>query len=112
LGAGLSIGIDKRFDGMYFDFGRKVNLNKFSLLEVTYWPGSCKNIRVYFDSKVVQNANLGGGIARNGLIVKQIPLSEIINTDITPESSYAVSRLNLQGTVAGERCIVKAMRLK
>lgn len=112
LGAGLSIGIDKRFDGMYFDFGRMVNLNKFSLLEVTYWPGSCKNIRVYFDSKVVQNANLGGGIARNGLIVKQIPLSEIINTDITPESSYAVSRLNLQGTVAGERCIVKAMRLK
>ena len=112
LGAGLSIGVDKRYDGMHLDFGRQVNLNAFSMLEVTYWPGSCQNIRVYFDSKVVQNANLGGGVIKNGLVVKQLPLSEIVNTEITPESSFSVSRLNLQGTVAGERCIVKSMQLK
>lgn len=112
LGSGLFIKVDERFDGMYFDFGRMVNLNKFSLLEVTYWPGSCQNIRVYFDSKVVQNANLGGGVAKNGFVVKQVPLSEIINTDMTPQFSFSVSRLNLQGTVAGERCIVKAIQLK
>ena len=112
LGAGLSIEVDNRYDGLYFDFGRMVNLNKFSLLEVAYWPGSCKNIRVYFDSKVVQNANLGGGVAKNGLVVKQVPLSEIINTEITPESSYSVSRLNMQGTAAGEHCIVKSIQLK
>lgn len=112
LGAGLSIKVDERYDGMYFDFGRMVNLNKFSLLEVTYWPGSCQNIRVYFDSKVVQNANLGGGVAKNGFVVKQVPLSEIINTDVTPQFSFSVSRLNLQGTAAGERCIVKAIQLK
>ena len=112
LGAGLSIEVDKRYDGMYLDFGRQVNLNAFSMLEVTYWPGSCQNIRVYFDSKVVQNANLGGGVVKNGLVVKQVPLSEIINTEMTPESSFSVSRLNMQGTVAGERCIVKSMQLK
>ena len=112
LGSGLAIGIDKRFDGMYLDFGRQVNLNAFSTLEVTYWPSTCQNIRVYFDSKVIQNANLGGGVAKNGLVVKQVPLSEIINTEITPESSFSVYRLNMQGTAAGERCIVKSMQLK
>ncbi|MBO7414729.1 MAG: hypothetical protein J6U20_13890 [Fibrobacter sp.] len=112
LGAGLSIEVDKRYDGMYLDFGRQVNLDGFSMLEVIYWPGSCQNIRVYFDSKVVQNANLGGGVSKNGLVVKQVPLSEIINTEITPESSYSVSRLNMQGIATGERCIVKSIQLK
>jgi hypothetical protein len=55
---------------------------------------------------------LGGGVAKNGLVVKQVPLSEIINTEITPESSYSVSRLNMQGTAAGEHCIVKSIQLK
>ena len=112
LGAGLSIRVDKRYDGMHLDFGRQVNLDAFSMLEVTYWPGSCQNIRVYFDSKVVQNANLGGGDLKNGLVVKQVPLSEIINTEMTPESSFSVYRLNMQGTAAGERCIVKSIQLK
>lgn len=108
----MSIRVDKRYDGMHLDFGRQVNLDAFSMLEVTYWPGSCQNIRVYFDSKVVQNANLGGGDLKNGLVVKQVPLSEIINTEMTPESSFSVYRLNMQGTAAGERCIVKSIQLK
>lgn len=111
LGTGLSFEIKNRFDGAYWNIG-SVSLDKYSSLEVTYWPGTCQKTRLYFDSKIIQDANLAGGRAENGFVVKNLQLSDIISTEMTPNSNFAVSRLNLQGISAGERCIVKSLKLR
>lgn len=112
LGKGLSFVFNKRFDGAYVDFGSSVSLDKYSKLLVTYWPGTCQNTRLYFDSKVIKLPNLTGGNVQNNFVVKILQLSDLIDTDMTPDFGFAVSRLNLQGYAAGERCMVKSIELR
>lgn len=112
LGQGVSFEFNKRFDGAHMNFGSSVSLDKYSKLKVTYWPGTCQNTRLYFDSKVIKLPNLTNGDVQNNFVVKILQLSDLINTDMTPDFSFAVSRLNLQGYAAGERCLIKSIELR
>lgn len=112
LGAGVSFEFTKAFDGAYVDLGKMVSMNKYSSLDVTYWPGTCQKTRMYFDSKNIREANLAGGESKNGFVTKKLRLSDVIYTDMTPNSSFSAHRLNLQGTVPGERCLIKSIILK
>lgn len=112
LGKGISFDFAEVYDGAYWDLGN-VSLDKYSTLEVIYWPGTCQDTRLYFDSKVIRVANMGdGSVEEDGLVVRNLQLSNIINIDMTPKSSFAVSRLNLQGTSRGETCIIKSVQLR
>lgn len=111
MGSGISFEIKNRYDGAYWDIGA-VSLGKYSSLEVTYWPGTCQKTRLYFDSKVVRDANLANGNAENGFVVKKLQLIDVVDTEMSPSADFDVSRLNLQGMAAGERCIVKSVKLR
>ena len=112
LGKGISFDFAKVYDGAYWDLGN-VSLDKYSTLEVIYWPGTCQDTRLYFDSKVIRVANMGdGSVEEDGLVVRNLQLSNIIDIDMTPKSSFAVSRLNLQGTSRGETCVIKSVQLR
>lgn len=112
MGNGVSLEFDKVFDGAFVDFGKSVSFDQFSKIEVSYWPGTCQKTRAYFDSKIIRNANLAGGVEKNGFVVKSLPLADVVNVDFTPNSGYSAAKLNLQGTVAGEQCIIKSIILK
>lgn len=112
LGEGISLEFSKVFDGAYWDLG-SVSLDKYAMLEVIYWPGTCQDTRLYFDSKVIRVANMGdGSVEDDGLVWRTMPLSNLINIDLTPKSSFSVFRLNLQGTEPGEQCVIKSILLK
>lgn len=112
LGSGISFTFNATFDGAYWDLGY-VSLDKYTTLEVVYWPGTCQDTRLYFDSKIIRVANMGdGSVEDDGLVLRTMPLSNLINIDMTPKSSFSVSRLNLQGTSSGETCIIKSVQLR
>ena len=62
--------------------------------------------------KVVRDANLANENAENGFVVKKLQLTDVVDTEMSPSADFAVSRLNLQGMAAGERCIVKSVKLR
>ena len=112
LGSGLEISYGKARSGMHFEFGKMVSMDDYSNLVVDYWPGTCQNTIAYFDSKKLTEANLDNGSLQNGFVRKILPLSEIIDTDVTPKGSKSAHRLNLQSVYANERCVIKSIMLK
>ncbi|WP_290761695.1 hypothetical protein [Fibrobacter sp. UBA4297] len=112
LGAGLEFAFDKARRGVHFDFGNAVSMDDYSNLVVDYWPGTCQRTIAYFDSKKLTDANLDNGRLQNGFVRKILPLSEIIDTDVTPHGSKSARRLNLQSVVPNERCVVKSITLQ
>ena len=100
-----------KYDGFHIDFGKQVSLNGFDSLVVEFEPGTCGHTEVYFDAKDTGSPNLGNSCLQNGYEKKNLPLSQIINTKVTPGGSYSVSRLKIQAVKADETCNIKAIYL-
>ena len=112
LGSGLSIDFKSNYDGAHFDLMRTYSMNNYKNLVVSYWPGTCQNTSVFFDAKSKKNVNMGNGSLQNGFVSKKLPLSDLINTDITPKGSLSASRLGLQAMKSGEKCIIRSITLE
>lgn len=112
LGMGLEIKYSKARRGLHIDFGKMVSMDDYKDLVVDYWPGTCQNSVVYFDSKKLSEANLDNGSLQNGFVHKILPLDDVMDLNATPQGSKSARRLNLQSTEANERCLIKSILLK
>lgn len=108
----LYISTAKRYDGLHFDFGKTVSMDKYSSLVVQFEPGTCTRTEVYFDAKDTGSPNLGNYSLQNGNANKILPLSQIIKTDVTPNHSFSASRLKIQSTADKETCRIRAIYLQ
>ena len=112
LGSGISFEFKSNLDGAHFDLKKNYSMDAYKNLNVVYWPGTCQNTSVFFDAKSGKNVNIGNGSLQNGFVSKKLPLSDLINTNITPKGSLSASRLGLQAMKAGEKCIVRSITLE
>lgn len=112
LGSGLSINFKSNMDGVHFDLKKSYSMNAYKNLVVSYWPGTCQGTSIFFDAKFKKNVVIGNGSLQNGFVSKKLPLSDLVNTDITPKGSLSASRLGLQAMRAGEKCIVHSITLE
>ena len=112
LGSGLEIRYDRTRRGAYVEFGKTVSMNDYNDLVVDYWPGTCQQTLVYFDSKKLLDKNLDNGSLQNGFVRKNLPLNEIIDLNVSPYGLKAAHRLTFQSVIPGERCVIKSIMLK
>ena len=111
LGNGFKASFKSVSQGMHFDFGGMKSLNGYTALKVVYWPGTCQNTAIYFDSFAESNYSLKKGKASGNFESKDIPLSKIVDVSWTPENKFAAYRLAFHSKSAGETCIVKSISL-
>ena len=112
LGSGISIDFKSNLDGIHFDLKKNYSMDAYKNLNVVYWPGTCQNTSIFFDAKSKKNVNMGNGSLQNGYVSKKLPLSDLVNTDITPKHSLSASRLGLQAMKSGEKCIIHSITLE
>ena len=112
LGSGVAFEFKSSQDGVHIDLKKSYSMDSYKNLKVEYWPGTCINTSIFFDAKSKKNVNIGNGSLQNGFVVKKLPLSDLINTDITPKGSLSASRLALQAMKLGEKCIVRSITLE
>ncbi|MCQ2093184.1 MAG: hypothetical protein MJY85_10960 [Fibrobacter sp.] len=113
---GLGIGLNADFfsvgSAFFVNFGEKKSLKNYTNLKVSYWPGTCQNSSVYFDSYKEGGVSLKGGTSEGAFVRKVIPLSSIIDTDITPDHVLAASRFVVQSTYPTEKCVIREILLE
>lgn len=112
LGSGISIEFKSKLDGIHFDMRKNYSMDAYKNLNVVYWPGTCQKTSIFFDAKSGKNVNIGNGTLQNGFVSKKLPLSDLINTDVTPKGSLSASRLDLQAMQANEKCIIRSITLE
>lgn len=101
-----------QFDGFHLNFRKSYSMDKYSELVVTYVPGTCQNTAIYFGAKGASVANLASDITQNSFVVKTLPLSQIVDTKVTPKNSLSASRLSVQAMKDNETCKIKDIYLK
>lgn len=111
-GYGLSATFKYAESAFFVNFGEKKNLKDYTNFKIYYWPGTCQNTKVYFDSYKEGGVSLRDGYSEGMFVGKKIPLSEIIDTDISPDHAYSASRIVFQSTYNAEKCIVRAVMLE
>lgn len=111
-GTMLKVETAMRFDGIHIDLGDMAYLGNYKNLVVGFVPGSCTRTAVYFDANDTGNPNLANYSLQNGIAYKILPLSQIINTQVTPKQSLSARRLKVQATRDNEICYIKEIYLK
>ena len=112
LGSGLKVDFGTHGSTVMFTFDEKKTFKNYSHVKVSYWPGTCQNTAVYFDSYKKGKVSLSGGYADGMFISKKIPLSSVMDTEIAPEHVYSASRMMLQSTKSAEMCVVRSVMLE
>lgn len=108
----LKLHFADRYDGIHFDFGGTVSLDKYKELKVEYMGNTCQNSEVYFGTSSHGKVNLGNNSLQNAIVTKLLPLSEVVNTKVTSGNGYSASRLTLQALKANESCSIRSISLQ
>lgn len=111
LGSGVKMEKGTKLDGFHFKFWNTYSMDSYKNLVVKYWPGTCQNTDVFFDSKKTA-VNLGNGILQNGMLEKKIPLEKVVNTALNPNQPKSASRLSLQVMNSSEKCVIQSVYLE
>ncbi len=107
LGSGVSLHYQKYNQGAYLNLNGEKSLDSYNKLLVYYWPGTCQGTGVYFDSYsqgielLRNNAYVDGNF-----LVKEIPLSDIVDAKITHNHRKIASRLVFASVKTDEVCSV------
>lgn len=107
LGKGLLMDFSVNGTGAVFNFGKIKSLAIFSAVKVTYWPGTCQRSMLYFDTYRNGMQPLGDGVADGGFVSKRIPLHRVVNTIVTPKNDFYATRMVIENTQRGERCLIR-----
>lgn len=103
----------ERYSGIHLDFGGTYSLDAYSELKVEYRAGTCLHSEVYFGTASKGKVNLGSNNSlQNEFVSKILPLSQIINTNVTLSNGFSASRLTLQAIRANESCEIRSISLQ
>lgn len=122
-GSGVALNMPNTGDGAYWYLDDYYDLAAYSSLKVTYWPSTCQATRVYFDKRdrkydpttggyTGNAATLASGSVDGAFMVKTIPLSSIIDKQVTPLNTLSAQRLYFQSTAGAQSCIIKEITLQ
>ena len=113
LGSGVALQYQNPNGGAYMDLGDEKSADAYSKLQVYYWPGTCQGTGVYFDSYESGMQLLRDNPTADGnFLVKEIPLSDIIDTKITHDYRKIASRLVFRSVQGAEKCLVYRIFVK
>ena len=101
-----------KYAGIHLDFGGTFSLDKYKEIEVEYLGNTCQNSELYFGTYSRGKVNLDNRNMQNEFVAKILPLSEIINTQVTAGNGFSASRLTLQALRAGETCTIRSISLR
>jgi hypothetical protein len=91
----------------YLDFKGEKSFESYKKLQIYYWPGSCQGTGVYFDSYLSGMQYLKDSATIEGdFVVKEISLSDVIDTKITHNYKKIASRLVFRSGKTDEVCLV------
>ena len=103
----------ERYSGIHLDFGGTYSLDGYDELKVEYRAGTCLHSEVYFGTASKGKVNLGSNNSlQNEFVSKILPLSQIINTNVTVSNGYSASRLTLQAIRPNETCEIRSITLQ
>lgn len=102
----------KKYDGVFFNFGKYYNLGAYQKLKISYTPGTCQGVRVYFDVLGKSLERLGEGKLLKEREEKEFSLENLIDRNWTPGGTLSASRLILQGELDNESCEVHSILLE
>ena len=95
------------------DFGGTYSLDAYSELKVEYRAGTCLHSEVYFGTASKGKVNLGSNNSlQNEFVSKILPLSQIINTNVSLSNGFSASRLTLQALRTNESCEIRSISLQ
>jgi hypothetical protein len=107
LGPGTMLQYHNYHGGAYLDLKGEKNADSYSKLYVYYSAGTCQGTGVYFDSYASGMQLLSKDAYADGnFLVKEIALSDIIDTKISQNHRKIVSRLVFANTKMDEKCFV------
>ncbi|MCF0216333.1 MAG: hypothetical protein HUK21_07665 [Fibrobacteraceae bacterium] len=109
---GQSFEFGPAYNGFHVDMKQMYSLDSYSDLVVEYFPGTCQHTAMYFDAKNDVKSNLANGSLQNGIVVKNLHLSDIIDTNFTPAQSLSGHRLSAKSMIANEKCVISRIYLK
>ena len=91
----------------YLTFNGEKSFEAYKKLQIYYWPGSCQGTGVYFDSFLSGMQYLNGtSTMEDGFVVKEISISDILDTKITQNYKKIASRLVFRSGKTDEVCLV------
>lgn len=91
----------------YLVFNDEKSFESYKKLQIYYWPGSCQGTGVYFDSFLSGMQYLNGtSTMEDGFVVKEISISDILDTKITRNYKKIASRLVFRSGKTDEVCLV------
>ena len=100
------------YAGIHLDFGGTFSLDSYKELEVEYLGSTCQNSEIYFGTNSHGKVNLGNSSRQNTFVNIILPLSNIINTQVTPGNGFSASRLTLQALSTNETCKIRSISLR
>ena len=103
---------NERYAGIHLDFGGTFSLDSYKELSVEYLDNTCQNSEVYFGTYSHGKVNLVSSSLQNAFVTKVLPLSEIVNTQVTAGNGYSASRLTLQALRTNETCVIRSIKLQ
>ena len=103
---------NERYAGIHLDFGGTFSLDNYKELSVEYLGNTCQNSEVYFGTYSRGRVNLVNNSVQNAFVTKVLPLSEIVNTQVTAGNGYSASRLTLQTLRTNESCVIRSIKLQ
>lgn len=111
-GTGVKLSFTNIGSGMLFDFGEKLSMDKYSKLVVSYWPGTCQNTGVYFDSNRNGAVPLKAGLLSGYFVKKIVELKDLADDKLSVGNGVSASRLNFFGNKANESCLIHEISLE
>lgn len=108
----LEASTQNAFDGFHINLGQMYSLDKYKELKIVFVPGTCQKTSIYFDSRSNGKRNLVNNLKQNEFAYKILPLSELIDTSITPMQSLSASRLVIQAMNNTEKCLIQSISLQ
>ncbi len=107
LGSGMALEYRNTNGGIYLDLEGEKSVDSYTKLRVYYWPGTCQGTGIYFDSYATSMQLLSDHpVFDEHFLVKEVPISDIVNTLVSHNHRKIVSRLVFRSFGGNEKCLV------
>lgn len=110
----LAFYFEKAYDGAFLELPQTYSFEDYESLKVRYLPGTCGDVRIYFDALLAPKEvlKLGNGTIQREYEVLELPLEKLIERDISQGGEMAGKKLIFQATQSKTACEIASIGLK